>query len=98
MGAVPLLSDIRIFTEVMGAGYPRFAEGDVAINPLIDFILRVRSDSEYRGRILKQVDDALDAHKDGYQRCARGVLEFLADTAKTETLAPRTKAAQQASS
>ena len=94
MGAAPLLSDISIFAEVMGAGYPRFTDSDAAVQALLDFIERVRSDADYRGRILQQIEAALEAHKDGYQRSARGVLEFLANSNQPMPLTPQTRVEQ----
>lgn len=76
MGAVPLVSDIEIFAEVLGAAYPRFDEGRVANNAMLDFIERLRDEPHYREQILEQLDQVLTAHRDGYRESARTVLDY----------------------
>lgn len=76
MGAVPLVSDIPIFAEVLGAGYPRFGAGQSANTAMLDLILRLRSDATYRQHILDSLDEVLASHRHGYRACAHNLLAY----------------------
>lgn len=86
MGAVPLVSDIPIFAEVLGAAYPRFGDGDADLRAMVDFVERVRHDDVYRERLLEQLEEVLGAHRDGYRRTARTLLEYAAETPRPEAV------------
>ncbi len=75
-GCVPLLSDIGVFHEVMGEGYPLFADDERGHSATIAFIHRVRTDAAYRGEILARMEDALSRWEQGYARAARRLLEW----------------------
>lgn len=79
---VPLLSDIAVFREIMGAGYPLFAGDPESIAALADFIRRVRVDPAYRGRILADMDRALATWEGGYTQAARTLLAWAAGEAE----------------
>ncbi|MDN5939754.1 MAG: glycosyltransferase [Salinisphaera sp.] len=97
MGAVPLVSDIPIFAEILGAAYPRFGGGRLAVAAMLDFMQRLREEPAYRRQILDQIDDILQSHADGYDRCARAVLEYASANESAEQ-APGAFAAPRQSS
>lgn len=76
MGAVPLVSDIPVFAEILGAGYPRFGGDAIGIRALLDFIQRLREEPDYRERILDHLDSVLRAHEGGYEHSARRILDY----------------------
>lgn len=87
MGAIPLVSDIPIFAEVLGADYPRFGDGDADLRAMLDFVMRARDDAAYRERLLDQLEGVLADHGDGYRRAARTLLDYAA-AAKPQPAAP----------
>lgn len=78
LGAIPLVSDIPIFAEVLGAGFPRFGDRDEDLRAMLDFIDRLRRDTTYRERILAQIETSLAAHRPGYGTAAATLLDCAA--------------------
>ncbi|MDN5870842.1 MAG: glycosyltransferase family 4 protein [Nitrococcus sp.] len=79
-GCVPILSDIPIFREVMGPGFPLFYGSGSGGDAVVDCMLKVRSDPQYRSEILTMMESALECHRDGYQRAARTLLAWIEST------------------
>lgn len=76
-GCVPILSDIPIFREVMGPDFPLFYGEGSGGDAVIEFMLKVRTDAQYRSKILTMMERALERHRDGYQRAARTLLTWI---------------------
>lgn len=73
---VPLLSDIDIFREVMGADYPLFAGDTQGLAALIEFMHRLRTDPFYRRETLARMECVLSRWEGGYTQAARGLLAW----------------------
>lgn len=74
---VPLLSDIAIFREVMGEGYPLFADDERDLAALVAFIDRLRREALYRREIFGRMDNALTNWAGGYRQAAGNLLEWI---------------------
>ncbi|HET8701400.1 MAG TPA: glycosyltransferase [Nitrococcus sp.] len=74
---VPLLSDIAVFREVMGEGYPLFAGDEPGLTALVAFIERLRSEVSYRREIFGHMDNTLARWADGYRQAAGNLLEWV---------------------
>ena len=73
---VPLLSDIAIFREVMGEGYPLFADDERGLAALVAFIDRLRREALYRREIFARMDNVLVHWASGYTQAAGTLLEW----------------------
>lgn len=73
---VPLLSDIPIFREVMGAEYPLFAAEDQGLDGLIAFVARLRTDTAFQRETLSAMDHVLARWSGGYAAAAATLLDW----------------------
>lgn len=74
---VPLLSDIAIFREVMGEGYPLFADDERGLAALVALIDRLRREPLYRREIFGYMDNVLTNWANGYRQAAGNLLEWV---------------------
>lgn len=74
---VPLLSDITVFREVMGEGYPLFTDDEQGLTALVAFVDRLRSEARYRQEIFRHMDNTLARWADGYRQAAGNLLEWV---------------------
>jgi len=73
---VPVLSEIAIFREVTGSGFPLFtADGDGIVR-MTAFVERMRADPAYRREITDAMEGVLARWGDGYTRAARNLLAW----------------------
>lgn len=84
---VPLLSEIDIFREVMGPGYPLFAGDDDALRQLVGFVVRMRADCAYRRGILARMESAMARWRNGYGEAAAGLLDWVLAHAREQSWA-----------
>lgn len=73
---VPVLSDIPIFREVTGPGFPLFETDDSGPAQMTAFIERMAADPAYRREVLDAMEGVLDRWGDGYSRAARNLLAW----------------------
>ncbi|MDN5849778.1 MAG: glycosyltransferase family 4 protein [Nitrococcus sp.] len=83
-GCMPILSDIPIFREVMGPDFPLFYGNGSGGDAVVDCMLKVRSDPQYRSEILTMMENALERHRDGYQRAAQTLLAWIESTQRRQ--------------
>ncbi|MGD8709907.1 MAG: glycosyltransferase [Ectothiorhodospiraceae bacterium] len=74
---VPLLSDIAIFREVMGDGYPLFRGDSESLAALVDFVARLHADPRFCRQTLERMDAALHRWEGGYRRAAESLLRWV---------------------
>ena len=78
--SIPLLSDIAIFREIMGEGYPLFGEGTE--EEMLQFILRHFDDAGYRAAQRAYLEEVTAHERDGYARAAQNLITWISADAK----------------
>jgi glycosyltransferase involved in cell wall biosynthesis len=77
LGCVPILSDIPIFREVMGADYPLFELDSRGAAAAAGFILDLQRQERTRTSTLAALDAVLARHRDGYREAADNFLSYM---------------------
>ena len=75
--AIPVLSDIPVFREIMKEEYPLFGETEGFEKAVTDFIVKIYDDSDYRNEIEAYVERILSYEKEGYTRAAENLIEYI---------------------
>jgi glycosyltransferase involved in cell wall biosynthesis len=79
--AVPVLSDIPIFREIMKEGYPLFGEREGFEKDITNFMVQLFEDKHYLEKIHTYVEDILSYEREGYARAAKNLIDYI-DTKK----------------
>ncbi len=75
--AIPVLSDIPIFREIMKDEYPLFGETGGFEKAITEFMVRVYEDPDYRSRIEGYVERILSHEREGYARAADNLIDYI---------------------
>ncbi len=76
-GAVPILSDIPIFREVMGEGYPLFGEAEGFEKDITDFMVKLFQDNGALSQTRDYLENILSHEVEGYRRAALNLIDYI---------------------
>ncbi len=74
---IPILSDIPIFSEIMGSMYPKFSDESGYEEAIRFFIERIYDDIAYRHTILDMLQERIGVEKEGYQHCVENLVNYI---------------------
>ncbi len=76
-GAVPVLSDIPIFREIMKEEYPLFAEREGIEEEILAFMLRFYQDEAFCQQTKAYLENILNFETQGYRHAAENLIEYI---------------------
>ena len=75
--AIPLLSDIPIFREIMGKSYPLFGEEAGFEEKMAAWMVRIFQDPAYRAEVEAYIEKVLAHERGGYRRAAENLIAWI---------------------
>ncbi len=82
LGTIPILSDIPIFSEILGKKYPKFNEQTGYEDSILSFINQIFDDKNYMHEIFDMLENSVEHEKTGYQKSAQNLISYIKSLAK----------------
>ncbi len=77
LGTIPILSDIPIFSEILGKEYPKFNDHTGYENAILSFVYKVFDDKKYMHEIFNMLENSVENEKIGYQKSAQNIITYI---------------------
>ena len=75
--AIPIISNISIFNEIMGEDYPKFDDKTAYKKSISNFILKIYKDEEYRNKQKKILEEIVEKESNGYNISAKNLINYI---------------------
>ena len=81
---IPVLSDIPIFSEILGDSYPKFNDQRGYEDAILSFINQIFDDKNYMHEIFDMLEKSVENEKIGYQKSAQNLISYIKSLAKAD--------------
>ncbi len=75
--SIPIISDIPIFNEIMGADYPKFNNKIGYTVTVNNFLTKLIKEKDFLKLIIDKLESVLEKEQDGYKKSAHNLTEFI---------------------
>ncbi len=77
LGAIPILSDIPIFKEILGENYPKFNDKTGYEESVNKFLLKIYKDKEFLKLTIDRLELIVEKERNGYKNAAQNLVMFI---------------------